>query len=283
MTHAVSYDPAYHNTSTGVVFLSGASSENFPFYDSASGTLDLAAMEVPVFANNGLGDNAIDYVFAKRSHQIALFLADRIYRFYAHDVPTRAEIDALAATIEANSFDILPTVKSFLSSDALYSSASMNAVAYKTPVELTIGTAKLLHYKNPQAIDPMLNDTSLLSRFNWTPYMPGSVFGRDGYDANSKWYSTYLQNQWITYANRVAYVTSTGAYSVSDYLPPQTVPLTVATSVASSADSSYTGSVTLTNGIAEVSPALTGTGETESLSFGMLTVKLPEFTIDTSY
>lgn len=159
----------------------------------------------------------------------------------------------------------------------------MNAVAYKTPVELTIGTVKLLHYQHPSAIDPMLNDTSLLSRFNWTPYMPGSVFGRDGYDSNAKWYSTYLQNQWITYANRIAYSTSTGSYSVADYLPPATVPLTAATSVATSATSSYTGSVILTNGIAEVAPALTGTGDTESLSFGMSNVKLPEFTIDTSY
>ncbi len=41
VTHAVSYDSAYHNTSTGVLFLSGVSSTNFPFYNSASGTLDL--------------------------------------------------------------------------------------------------------------------------------------------------------------------------------------------------------------------------------------------------
>lgn len=280
-THVVSYDSAYHNTSTGVLFLSGTTSENFPFYDTASGTLDLTAMETPIFGNNGLGDNAIDYVFAKRSHQVALFLADRIFRFYAHDLPTRAEIDALASLIETNGFELLPSVKAFLSSDAMYSSASMNAVAYKTPVELTIGTAKLLHYRNPAAVDPMLNDTSLLSRFNWTPYQPGSVFGRDGYDSNAKWYSTYLQNQWTTYANRIAYVTSTGSYSITDYLPPATVPLAVATSVATSVNSSYTGSVTLANGIAEVTPALTGTGATESLSFGMLTVKLPEFSIDT--
>lgn len=78
-------------------------------------------------------------------------------------------------------------------------------------------------------------------------------------------------------------MTSTGSYSVADYLPPQTVPLTVATSVATSADSSYTGSVALLNGIADVTPALTGTGETERLSFGMLAVNLPEFSIDTSY
>ncbi|MFB0965276.1 MAG: DUF1800 family protein [Patescibacteria group bacterium] len=257
VTHAVSYDSAYHNTSTGVLFLSGASSVNFPFYDTASGTLDLGAMQTPLFANNGLADNAIDYVFAKRQHQIALFLADRIFRFYAHDNPRRQDVDALASMIESNGFDLLPTVRNFLASDAMYSEASMNALTYKNPVELTVGTAKLLHYKNPSAIDPMLSDTSLLSRFNWTPYMPGSVFGREGYDDNAKWYSTYLQNQWITYANRIAYTTSTGSYSVSDYLPPASAPISIATSVSTSSGSSYTGSVVLLSGTADVTPSVT--------------------------
>ncbi|MDQ1343805.1 MAG: hypothetical protein QG650_525, partial [Patescibacteria group bacterium] len=229
-----SYDSAYHNTSTGVLFLSGASSSNFPFYDSASGTLDLTLMETPLFANNGLADNAVDYVFAKRSHQIALFLASRIFSFYSHDDPTRSEIDALASVVESNGFDLLPTVKSFLASDATYSDTAMNSVTYKTPVELAIGTVKLLHYRDPATLDPLLNDTSLLSRFNWTPYQPGSVFGRDGYDDNAKWYSTYLQNQWITYSNRIAYSSSAGTYQISNFLPALTSPVSLATSVSTS-------------------------------------------------
>lgn len=51
-THRVSYDVAHHNTATGVLFLSGASSLSFPFYDSASGTLDLGIMDVPAMGNN---------------------------------------------------------------------------------------------------------------------------------------------------------------------------------------------------------------------------------------
>lgn len=281
VTHVVSYDPTFHNTSTGVLFLSGASSVNFPFYDSASGTLDLGAMETPLFANNGLADNAIDYVFAKRQHQIALFLANRIFRFYAHDNPRRQDVDALASVLESNAFDLLPAVKTFLSSDAMYSDASMNALSYKTPVELTIGTAKLLHYKDPSAVDPMLSDTSLLSRFNWTPYSPGSVFGRDGYDDNAKWYSTYLQNQWISYANRVAFVTGTGAYSVADYLPVASNPVNIATSVITSSGNAYTGSVILLSGTADVTPAVVGSGASETLAFGALSVNLPEFSLDT--
>lgn len=283
VTHAVTYDSAYHNASTGVVFLSGASSVNFPFYDSASGTLDLGAMETPLFANNGLADNAVDYVFAKRSHQIALFLADRIFRFYAHDHPRRQDVDALASTIQSNGFDLLPTVKAFLASDAPYSEAAMNSVSYKNPVELTVGTAKLLHYRDPATVDPMLNDTSLLSRFNWTPYMPGSVFGRDGFDDNAKWYSTYLQNQWITYANRIAYSSGTGTYQISNFLPALTSPVSIATSVSTSSGNTYSGSVIALSGTLDVSPAVTGTGTSETISLGSLSVNLPSFDIDTPY
>lgn len=283
VTHEVYYDPSRHNTSTGVTFLSGASSANFPFYDTASGTLDLGAMEAPILGNNGLADNAVDYVFAKRSRQIALFLADRIFRFYAHGNPTRSELDVLASTIEGNSFELLPSVKAFLSSDALYSEASMNSLSYKNPVELTIGTAKLLHAASPSPVDPMLNDTSLLSRFGWSPYFPGSVFGRDGFDDNAKWYTTYLQNQWITYANRIAYVTSTGSYSISEFLPSATYPITSPTVVSTSTGNAFTGSVSLPTGTFDITPALTGTGLNQTLSVSASSVRLPEFTVETSY
>ncbi len=171
MTHVVSYDSNNHNTSTGIVFLSGSflANETFPFV-SASGTLDLGAMQTPISGNNGLADNTIDYIFAKRADAIALFLADRIYRFYAYDKPTRPELDALANTIRTNNFDILPSVKTFLASDMMYSDASMNSITYKNPLELMIGTIKLIHTNSPNAIDPMILDQDLLRRMNWTPY-----------------------------------------------------------------------------------------------------------------
>ncbi len=224
-THVVTYDPAYHNTSTGVVFLSGSANDAFPFYDSASGTLDLGLMDDSVLGNNGLADNTIDYVFSKRATEISLFVADRLFRFYVHNDPTRGQLDALASVLRSNSFELLPTIRFLLASDAPYSDASMNAVTYKNPVELTVGTLKLLH-AGDSSIDPLLSDTSLLSRFNWTPYFAGSVFGRDGFDDNAKWYSTYLQNQWISYANRIAYSTATGSFDLSQFVPPLSVSVT---------------------------------------------------------
>lgn len=43
-------------------------------------------------------------------------------------------------------------------------------------------------------LDPNLYDTGILPRLNWTPYFPGSVFGRDGFDDSLKWNNTSIQN-----------------------------------------------------------------------------------------
>lgn len=73
-----------------------------------------------------------------REFAIALFLADRIYRFYARGNPDRAELNVFAQQIISNNFEILPSVKWFLASDMMYSDDSMNAISYKNPLELTI-------------------------------------------------------------------------------------------------------------------------------------------------
>ena len=164
-THIVSYDQKYHNTSSGILFLSGTLASNpfSVFYNNNSGTLDLGAMQTSLMGNNGLTDNAIEYIFAQRAEAISLFLADRLYRFYVHGKPSRNELDTIAANIRTNDFEILPSVKALLSSDVLFSEVSMNGVSYKNPLELTFGTLKILHDKDPLTFDPRAYDTELLT------------------------------------------------------------------------------------------------------------------------
>ncbi len=174
----------------------------------------------PVNGNNGLSDNIIEYIFAKRSHQIALFLADRIYRFYIQDTPTRSELDSMAAIILANNFEMLPSIRSILSLDLMYSDTAMNAIRYKNPLELYVGTLKRIRDNNMTGMlrDPNLYDTSILRRLNWSPYFPGSVFGRDGFDDSRKWNNAGIQNGWMNITNYFTYrTTGTG---VIDYRLP---------------------------------------------------------------
>ncbi len=261
LTHTVSYDSAKHNTSTGVLFLSGAlkSGVTFPFVN-ASGALDLGVIAQPIGGNNGLADNTLDYVFAMREQAIALFIADRMYRFYAYDKPTRAELDVFAAQILANNFEILPSIKWLLASDFMYSSNSMNSIVYKNPLELTIGTIKLLHKNSQGTIDSLLRDTNLLGRLNWTPYFPGSVFGRDGFDDNAKFYSTYIQNQWISFTNRIAFDATSGSYVLSEVIPYTNTGITAPLSITTSTGNTYSGSLTITGGTLTLSTPVSQTG-----------------------
>lgn len=220
-SHLVSYNPTKHNTSSGILFLSGTLASNpFPsFYNTLSGTLDLNAMQSPISGNNGLTDNAIDYIFAQRSEAISLFLADRLFRFYVHGDPTRNELNDIAANIQSNSFEMLPIIKTLLASDLFYSDASMNGISYKNPLELAIGTLKILHDKDPSTLDPRIYDTELLNMLGWRPFFPGSVFGREGFDDNSKWFTAYTENQWISFSTRLASTTTTGSYLFSNIVP----------------------------------------------------------------
>jgi hypothetical protein len=83
-----------------------------------------------------------------------------------------------------NNFDIFASVKQVLSLDMMYSDGSMRQIRYKNPLELAMGTIKLFHRDISAGIvsDQNIYDTSLLRRLGWTPYFPGSVFGRDGFD-----------------------------------------------------------------------------------------------------
>jgi hypothetical protein len=213
---------AYHNRSTALSFLPGSTgSAIFPFYSGGTDTLNLLTMETPILGNNGVADNTIDYIFAKRSHEIALFLADKIFRFYIHETPNLTDLENIATQLESNNFEILPTVKWVLSQDMMYSNIAMNSILYKNPIELSIGLFKTIHANDPATLDTNFYQyDSLLTSFGWNPYIPGSIFGRDGFDYNYKWFSGYTEGQWVNTVTRVmSDYTRTGAYLISNIVP----------------------------------------------------------------
>lgn len=222
-----------------------------PYYNSASGTIDPAIILSPIGGNNGLTDNIVEYIFAKRSQQIALFLADRLYRFYIHDTPTRAELDTIANNIVSNNFEMLPVVKTLLASDPMYSEKSMNSIRYKNPLELAIGTIKLLQGNTFAGMvnDQNIYDTSLLSRLGWTPYFPGSIFGRDGFDNSIKWTSTSNVNTWMSATNYFVYRNGTGSIDFRTLLGSYNKLLTTETIPAFTSNKNiFSGSLSIIGG-----------------------------------
>ena len=176
--------------------------DSFPFYNSWSWTINLSKITESIDWNNWLADNLIDYIFSKRHHEIALFLADKIFRFYANLNPTKEELESFATQIENLNFDVYDSVKYFLASDAMYSEKSMNEIYFKNPVELGIWTFKLLN-KNPKFWDLEHNKYSIIYDLWWDPYNAHSIFWRDWYEDNSAFYNSYTHDKWMTYSTSI--------------------------------------------------------------------------------
>lgn len=244
----VYFDPASHNTNTGVVFLSGSlkSWDSFPFYNTGSGTIDNTQIIQPISWNNGLADNVIDYIFSKREFEIASFLSWRLLKYYVHDKPTQLEIETLANQIINNNFELYPTVKWLLWSDMMYTDTLLTELRYKNPIELTIGTLKILHAKDETfVVDPLLNDTSLLVHLDWVPYNPRSIFGRDGFDNNTGFMNAYFHNQWVNYASKIAFTSGTGTYNLSQLIPQTYHTNTGTFAIKTHTGNTYSGSISL--------------------------------------
>lgn len=199
ITKQVSYDNNVNDITDPIYFLTGALKtwDSFPFYNSASGSIDIQTLKNPIAWNNWLPDNIIDYIFSKREDAIALFLADKLYRFYVAENPTKSELDQIATQIKNNSFEIYPSVKWLLASDLMYTDKSMNGIIYKNPMELTLGTYKLLKLDTDD-IKANYGLYNLWTYLAWSSYFPGSIFWRDWFDENDIFFTEYTENQWIT-------------------------------------------------------------------------------------
>lgn len=164
--HQVGFKPALHDTGT----------KNFlgsSFNDPAS---------------------AIQYIAKKRSQQIALFLASKLMHYYLSDTPSSADLNSFASQILRDKFEILPSAKWLLSSDIMFRPQYMQADRYKTPLEAVASYYSDLYGRNDYSVVP---DSALLSTLNFTPYLPGSVFGRDGFNSNPLFYSGTIVENWV--------------------------------------------------------------------------------------
>jgi hypothetical protein len=67
-----------------------------------------------------------------------MFLADKFYRFYVAENPTKDELNQISEKIIENDFEIYPVIKWLLASDLMFSDKSMNSLIYKNPIELCL-------------------------------------------------------------------------------------------------------------------------------------------------
>ena len=217
-THIVTFDPQYHLTGSKVEFLTGSLPDgvSYPFVSSGN-LIDLESVMTPLNGNRGLSDNIIDYIFAKRGHAISMFLANKLYRYYVSEDPTLPELEQIANKLEATQFDMYQTVTFLLASDMMYSDKAKQEFRWKSPTDLVIGSLKYLHQHDTGSLlwdEVIVKDADMLTRLGYTPYIPGSIFGRDGYDENNKWITSYTINQFVSSTTQMVAFAGTGAYNL---------------------------------------------------------------------
>jgi len=187
--HKVTFDPN-ENTNDYVQFLSGsfASGDSFSFVTGENNDIiDIKKIEQSINWNNGLIDNIVDYIFSKRQKSISLFLADKLFRFYVWEHPTKDELNQISQKIIQENFVILPVVKWLLASNIFYNHE--NDVVFKNPIELMWNIEGHFWIKKSYILDD-------LSMLNWYPYYPNTIFGRDGFDNNELFFSPSIGLAW---------------------------------------------------------------------------------------
>ncbi|MCS6983156.1 MAG: DUF1800 family protein [Candidatus Absconditabacterales bacterium] len=222
VSHQVRFNPNQRNMSSGLQLLSGSLAPGytpamFPYRDPATDRINLAQAHVSISGNNGLFDNTINYIFAKREATIARYVAYLLYKFYVDDRvklnnvvgDARTHIQELANQFIANKYEILPTIQWLLTREWMYSPAIKNVPQKKTPVELAIGTIKALTHRMPSTTSIHTMNADLLTELGRIPFYPGSIFGRDGFDNADIWINDYIVNRRIMQATNFAFNTIT--------------------------------------------------------------------------
>jgi uncharacterized protein (DUF1800 family) len=139
------------------------------------------------------GDDVVDAILDQPA--AALYLARKLFRFYAYEDPEPAVLDRLAETFRASGYAIRPLVAAILRSPEFRSEKAFHATI-KSPVELTIGALKLL------GADTLPRDLPAITRRMGQDLLnPPSVKGWDG---GAAWINAATLLERFNYANRLA-------------------------------------------------------------------------------
>jgi uncharacterized protein (DUF1800 family) len=156
------------------------------------------------------GDDVVDIIFEQPA--ASRFVTRKIFAFFAHEDPPADVVEALADTLRASGFEIRPVLARLFRCAEFYA-ASARGTRVKSPVELVVGTARLL------GIDP--GDSPFLAfaagRMGQDLFLPPSVKGWDGGQA---WISTKTLFDRYNFARAVLGLEEAGRPGRGDRPPP---------------------------------------------------------------
>ncbi len=126
------------------------------------------------------GDGAIDIILDQPA--CARFIARKLWTFFASEHPSPALVDALAATLRSNRYEVRPALHQMFTSAEFYAPEVIRS-QIKSPVQWMVQTARVFNGELP----PPVQVFGALRSMGQMPFVPPSVKGWDGGKA---WIST---------------------------------------------------------------------------------------------
>lgn len=125
-------------------------------------------------------DDVVPLLFDQRGSEIAHHIAGVLYRLFVYEIPDPAVVDALAAELEANDFQLEPTIRTLLKSAHFFDAATIGAHV-KSPAMLTLGLYRELGFGEDPELFEIVRFVMALT--NQRLFQPPNVAGWPGYRA----------------------------------------------------------------------------------------------------
>jgi len=119
------------------------------------------------------GDDVIEIILQHPA--CAKYISGKLFRWFAYDDVEAPVVENLAAILRENKWDMRPLLRTILTSEAFYSEPAIGT-QIKCPVQLVVGTIRLLNLDMPQA--RML--AGALNQMGQLPLEPPNVKGWPG-------------------------------------------------------------------------------------------------------
>jgi uncharacterized protein (DUF1800 family) len=126
------------------------------------------------------GDQVIDVILQQPA--CAVFMAKKLWTFFAYENPTAPVVASLAGTLMAGNYELRPVLRQLFASQEFYSAQAIQS-QIKSPIQWLVQSTRTLDIDLP----PKLPLMGSLKQLGQTPFAPPSVKGWDGGKA---WIST---------------------------------------------------------------------------------------------
>ncbi len=122
---------------------------------------------------NYAGDDLVDLIL--RQPATSRFIAGKLFRYFAHENPSKATVDRLASVLRTYYFDVKPMLRSLFLSKEFYGKASVGT-QIKSPAQLMVGTLRRLGVED---VDYARMDRAMQA-MGQTLFEPPNVKGWEG-------------------------------------------------------------------------------------------------------